>query len=270
MAKDLVRTRRYISKFYSMKTQLQAVSLRIQGMRSNQQMAEAMKGATKVRRSSLPALLSYLTDTCCWVRSRRSQAMSLMSRQTNLPQIQRILQQFEQESSMMDMKEEMMGDAIDDAMEGEEGETEEEEGDRILEEVLAEIGVSVGQQVRFSALVSPFGWCTDPIPFSRLPLQLFRSSPRHPFLPSPPLPSPPFLTPLLHPHRQLVDAPSSIPTTSSLSEPGVRRAVAVGESAGPAATASSSSSAGSAAPAAPGGGDGLADLQARLDNLRRD
>ena len=49
MAKDLVRTRRYITKFYGMKTQLQAVSLRIQTLRSNQQMAEAMKGATKVR-----------------------------------------------------------------------------------------------------------------------------------------------------------------------------------------------------------------------------
>jgi hypothetical protein len=30
MAKDLVRTRRQIQKFYSMKTQLQAVGLRIQ------------------------------------------------------------------------------------------------------------------------------------------------------------------------------------------------------------------------------------------------
>jgi charged multivesicular body protein 2A len=29
-AKDLVRTRRYIEKFYSMRTQLQAISLRIQ------------------------------------------------------------------------------------------------------------------------------------------------------------------------------------------------------------------------------------------------
>ncbi|ORY63834.1 Snf7-domain-containing protein, partial [Leucosporidium creatinivorum] len=86
MAKDVVRTRRYISKFYSMKTQLQTVSLRLQTLRSNQQMAEAMKGATK--------------------------AMSLMSRQLNLPQIQRILQDFEKESSMMDMKEEMMGDGI--------------------------------------------------------------------------------------------------------------------------------------------------------------
>ena len=77
-----------------------------------------------------------------------------MSRQMNLPQIQRILQEFERESSMMDMKEEMMGESIDDAMEDDVGETEEEEGDRILDEVLAEIGVSVGQQVRFYPLVS--------------------------------------------------------------------------------------------------------------------
>ena len=32
MAKDLVRTRRYIQKFYQIKTQLQAVSLQIQVM----------------------------------------------------------------------------------------------------------------------------------------------------------------------------------------------------------------------------------------------
>ncbi|KAM0789195.1 hypothetical protein ACM66B_000040 [Microbotryomycetes sp. NB124-2] len=121
MAKDLVRTRRYISKFYNMKTQLQAVSLRIQTLRSNQQMAEAMKGATR--------------------------AMSLMSRQMNLPQIQRILQEFEKESSMMDMKEEMMGESIDDAMGEDDGETEEEEGNKILEEVLAEIGINVEQQL---------------------------------------------------------------------------------------------------------------------------
>jgi charged multivesicular body protein 2A len=63
MAKDLVRTRRYIQKFYAMRTQLQAVSLRIQTLRSNQQMGEAMKGATR--------------------------AMGLMNRQMNLPQVDR-------------------------------------------------------------------------------------------------------------------------------------------------------------------------------------
>ena len=48
MAKDLIRTRRYIHKFYQLRTQLQAVGLRIQTLRSNQQMGEAMRGAIQV------------------------------------------------------------------------------------------------------------------------------------------------------------------------------------------------------------------------------
>ena len=58
MAKDLVRTRRYVQKFYQMRTQLQAVGLRIQTLRSNQQMADAMRGATRVCR--FPSLCSHL------------------------------------------------------------------------------------------------------------------------------------------------------------------------------------------------------------------
>lgn len=49
MAKDLVRMRRNIHKYYQMSTQLQAVALRMQTLRSTQQMAEAMRGASKVR-----------------------------------------------------------------------------------------------------------------------------------------------------------------------------------------------------------------------------
>ncbi|ESK88431.1 snf7 family protein [Moniliophthora roreri MCA 2997] len=120
MAKDLVRTRRYIQKFYQMRTQLQAVGLRIQTLRSNQQMAEAMRGATR--------------------------AMASMNRGLNLPAIQRIMNEFEKESSMMDMKEEMMSDAVDDVMDEAE-EDEEEEGDKILKQVLDEIGVDLSQQL---------------------------------------------------------------------------------------------------------------------------
>ncbi|KZT58940.1 vacuolar sorting protein DID4 [Calocera cornea HHB12733] len=120
MAKDLVRTRRYTQKFYQMRTQLQAVSLRIQTLRSNQQMAEAMRGATR--------------------------AMASMNRGMNLPAIQRIMNEFEKESSMMDMKQDMMEDAVDDVM-NDEAEDEEEEGDKILKEVLDEIGVSLSQQL---------------------------------------------------------------------------------------------------------------------------
>ncbi|KAI9356083.1 Snf7-domain-containing protein [Pilaira anomala] len=118
MAKDLVRTRRNVQKFYQMKTQLQAVGLRIQTLRSSQQMAEAMKGATK--------------------------AMGSMNRQMNLPKIQQIMMEFERESEMMDMKDEMMGDAIDDAFEEDE---DEEESDEIVNKVLDEIGISFNQEL---------------------------------------------------------------------------------------------------------------------------
>jgi hypothetical protein len=59
---------------------------------------------------------------------------------------------FERESSTMDMKEEMMSDAVDDAMEDEdEGEGEEAEGDKILKEVLDEIGMGMNDSVRHSS-----------------------------------------------------------------------------------------------------------------------
>lgn len=44
MAKDLVRTRRYTKKFMLMKANIQAVSLKIQTLKSQNTMAEAMKG----------------------------------------------------------------------------------------------------------------------------------------------------------------------------------------------------------------------------------
>uniref|UniRef100_K7GBU9 Charged multivesicular body protein 2A n=1 Tax=Pelodiscus sinensis TaxID=13735 RepID=K7GBU9_PELSI len=90
MAKDLVRTRRYVKKFIMMRANIQAVSLKIQTLKSNNSMAQAMKGVTK--------------------------AMATMNRQLKLPQIQKIMMEFEKQSEIMDMKEEMMNDAIDDAM----------------------------------------------------------------------------------------------------------------------------------------------------------
>ena len=69
-----------------------------------------------------------------------------MNRSMSLPAISRIMREFEREAEIMDMKEEMMGDAVDEAMDDEEV-GEEEEGDAILKEVLDEIGVGLGQQV---------------------------------------------------------------------------------------------------------------------------
>ncbi|KAJ1815467.1 ESCRT-III subunit protein did4 [Coemansia sp. RSA 2599] len=119
MAKDLVRTRKYIQKFYKMKTSLQGVSLRIQTMSSNQQMATAMRGATS--------------------------AMKSMNGTMNLPGIQKVLADFERESDMMDMKEDLMNDVIDDAMDDEED--EEEESEQIVQQVLDEIGLQLNQSL---------------------------------------------------------------------------------------------------------------------------
>ncbi|XP_039295049.1 charged multivesicular body protein 2a [Nilaparvata lugens] len=118
MAKDLVRTRRYVKKFMLMKANVQAVSLKIQTLRSQNAMAQAMKGVTK--------------------------AMQNMNRQMNLPQIQRILQEFEKQSEMMDMKEEVMNDAIDDAMEDE---GDEDESEAIVSQVLDELGLQLTEQL---------------------------------------------------------------------------------------------------------------------------
>lgn len=86
--------------------------------------------------------------------------MGAMNRGMNLPAIQRIMTEFEKESSMMDMKEEMMSEAVDDVMDDEDD--EEEEGDKILKEVLDEIGVSLSQQVRCFLLIL----CCSPTPSS--------------------------------------------------------------------------------------------------------
>lgn len=118
MAKDLVRTRRYVKKFILMKANIQAVSLKIQTLRSNNAMATAMKGVTK--------------------------AMQTMNRQLKLPQIQQIMMEFEKQSEIMDMKEEMMNDAIDDAL-GDEG--DEEESDAIVAQVLDELGLQIGEEL---------------------------------------------------------------------------------------------------------------------------
>lgn len=67
-----------------------------------------------------------------------------MNRQMNLPALQRIAMEFERENDIMDQRQEMMDDAIDDVT----GLEDEEEGEEVVKEVLDEIGVDLGQAVR--------------------------------------------------------------------------------------------------------------------------
>ncbi|KAK6169092.1 charged multivesicular body protein 2a [Patella vulgata] len=118
MAKDLVRTRRYVKKFIAMRANIQAVSLKIQTLKSNNTMAQAMKGVTK--------------------------AMQTMNKQLKLPQIQKIMMEFEKQSEIMDMKEEMMSDAIDDAMGDED---DEDESDAVVSQIFDELGLQMADDL---------------------------------------------------------------------------------------------------------------------------
>ena len=69
-----------------------------------------------------------------------------MNRQMNLPALQRIAMEFEKENDIMDQRQEMMDDAIDDVT----GLEDEEEGEEVVKEVLDEIGVDLGQAVCFA------------------------------------------------------------------------------------------------------------------------
>jgi predicted NBD/HSP70 family sugar kinase len=70
-----------------------------------------------------------------------------MNRTMNLPALQRIAMEFERENDIMDQRQEMMDDAIDDAM----GVDDEAEGDEVVEQVLEEIGVDLRQTVRLAS-----------------------------------------------------------------------------------------------------------------------
>ncbi|CAJ0632396.1 1731_t:CDS:2 [Entrophospora sp. SA101] len=70
--------------------------------------------------------------------------MKSMNRQMNLPAMQKIMMEFEKESEMMDMKEEVMNDVIDDTMAEED---DEEETEMIVNQVLDEIGITLDQSL---------------------------------------------------------------------------------------------------------------------------
>jgi charged multivesicular body protein 2A len=107
MAKDLVRTRNYVTRFIEMKTHLNAVSLKMQTIKSHEAMASAMKGVTK-------ALIS-------------------MNSKMNIPGLQKVMAEFLRENERAELTQEALADTLDDAM-AEEGSSEQE--DLIVNKVL--------------------------------------------------------------------------------------------------------------------------------------
>eukprot|EP00038_Savillea_parva_P017938 m.21911 g.21911 ORF g.21911 m.21911 type:complete len:212 (-) comp3941_c0_seq1:323-958(-) len=125
-AKDLVRTRKHVRNMLKMKTQIQAVALKIQTMKSTATMAEAMKGVSK--------------------------AMGKMNKTMNMPQLQQVMRDFERESGVMDAKQEMMDDMIDGAMEDED---DEQEAEDMVSQVLEELGLAAGSGLAEPDMTAP-------------------------------------------------------------------------------------------------------------------
>jgi charged multivesicular body protein 2A len=110
-----------------MRSHLQGCALKLQTVKSHQAMAEAMQSTGK--------------------------AMAKMNKAVNVSTITKMMAEFEKENAKTEMMQEVMGDAIDDVMEGEENEEEE---DRIVGQVLDEIGITFGEELPEAAgMVSP-------------------------------------------------------------------------------------------------------------------
>jgi hypothetical protein len=82
-----------------------------------------------------------------------TQLLGSMNRQMNLPALQRIAMEFEKENDIMDQRQEMMDDAIDDVT----GLEDEEEGEEVVQQVLDEIGIDLGQAVSRNDTASLLG-----------------------------------------------------------------------------------------------------------------
>jgi charged multivesicular body protein 2A len=101
-----------------MRSHLQGCALKLQTVKSHQAMAEAMQNTAK--------------------------AMSKMNKAVDVPAINKMMAEFERENAKSDMMQEIMGDALDDALQGEDNEEEE---DRIVSQILDEIGISFGEEI---------------------------------------------------------------------------------------------------------------------------
>jgi charged multivesicular body protein 2A len=118
LAKDLVRSRRYVTKFYEMKSKLQGVGLQLQTVKSTHAMAQALKGVTN--------------------------SMKAFNKTMNNQELNNIMKEFMRENERMGLTEEMMGDAIDMAID-QEGDVE--ASDQVVNQVLSEIGIEVTDQI---------------------------------------------------------------------------------------------------------------------------
>ncbi|KAK4469089.1 hypothetical protein MN116_006677 [Schistosoma mekongi] len=118
LAMQFVRTENYVKKFSSLHSNLTVLSMKMQTVKSTATMAGAMKKVALTLRE--------------------------MNSTMQLPQLQRIMMEFERQTETMEMKEEIMSDAIDSAI----GEPDDlEDSEAVVEKVLEELGIDLNAQL---------------------------------------------------------------------------------------------------------------------------
>jgi charged multivesicular body protein 2A len=133
-AKLVARTRTMIDRYCELQVNLEGISQQIGMMGAVASMQKAMKGAVK--------------------------AMYRMNNLVGVPMMQRILREFDKQQNLMEMKDELMGDALDDALGGDEIEEQE---NLVYQQILDELSLvddakmpsmpSLGEQLpNFSAV----------------------------------------------------------------------------------------------------------------------
>mmetsp|Transcript_100879 Transcript_100879/g.289578 ORF Transcript_100879/g.289578 Transcript_100879/m.289578 type:complete len:227 (-) Transcript_100879:200-880(-) len=161
-AKELVRTRNYITKFIQLRAHLNGVLLKIQCVKSHEAMASAMKRYRHHyhrhhyhRSPSSPPPHTHTLHR----NPSTTGAMIKMNQQFSIPGLQKIMMEFQRENEKAELTQEMMGETLDDVMD-EEG--DEEEQDKIVDQVLDEIGVSFGDQIPEAAAGQLGGPAAEP------------------------------------------------------------------------------------------------------------
>ena len=115
LAKDVVRNRNAMHKFLRLSSQLESLGLRIETIKAQAGVTQALKGAAS--------------------------AMHQLNKMVNVPQLQQIMQKFMMENEMMDMKGEMVDDAMDDLWD-EDGDMEEETAQQYAQ-IFSEMGIQM-------------------------------------------------------------------------------------------------------------------------------
>ena len=164
MAKDLVRNRKYQTKFMEMQSNLQGVQLKMRTMQTSAQMAQAMSGSSKIINSK--SNLYTTSNQKTKLRNKKLQfkffiivvmyrvpffiicvftfltgvtkAMSMTTKNMDIQGINQMMMEFQRESEKMNIMGDMVDDAIGDAMDDIE---DEEATENLVAQVLDEIGV---------------------------------------------------------------------------------------------------------------------------------